>query len=187
MSDIVAVLVIPEWRPVLGWEGLYEVAADGRVRSVPRRVVQRDGKAIHPRHGPLKPHPHPRGGYRRVTLRAPGRRRNVFVHDLVLEAFVGPRPDGAEARHIDGCTANNHTTNLAWGTPAENMGDRIRHGHGAYPDGTIVEALRLHATGRRNADIARCLGMSRSHVGRIVNGKLQRLTRVDGRLVEVQP
>jgi hypothetical protein len=32
-----------EWRPVVGWEGFYEVTRDGRVRSLPRICVRRNG------------------------------------------------------------------------------------------------------------------------------------------------
>lgn len=52
----------------------------------------------------------------------------VAVHKLVLTAFAGPRPDGMEARHLDGDPANNRLSNLCWGTPLENAADRMRHG-----------------------------------------------------------
>ena len=50
------------------------------------------------------------------------------VHALVLEAFVGPCPTGCQCRHIDGNPANNHISNLMWGTSLENNRDKILHG-----------------------------------------------------------
>jgi hypothetical protein len=49
------------------------------------------------------------------------------VHQLVLEAFGGPRPEGLQVRHKDGDRRNNALENLAWGTGKENAVDRVRH------------------------------------------------------------
>ena len=61
-------------------------------------------------------------GYARVQM--PGRRRKV--HQLVLEAFIGPRPDGYEACHYDGAKENNRLMNLRWDTPEANRDDSRR-------------------------------------------------------------
>lgn len=54
--------------------------------------------------------------------------RGRYVHHLVLEAFVGPRPHGMQCRHINGNSLDNRLKNLAWGTPSEDNYDRVRHG-----------------------------------------------------------
>jgi len=70
-----------------------------------------------------------RGGHLRVRLRVLTMKyRHVFVHHLVLEAFVEMRPVGLISRHLDGNPANNHFENLCWGTHKENEEDRKRHG-----------------------------------------------------------
>ena len=51
-----------------------------------------------------------------------------YVHHVVCEVFRGPRPDGAQVRHLDGNRFNNAADNLVWGTPSENYRDRLRHG-----------------------------------------------------------
>lgn len=52
-----------------------------------------------------------------------------YVHQLVLELFVGPRPRGKEARHFpDQNPANNHVSNLSWTTAVINQRDRIANG-----------------------------------------------------------
>jgi hypothetical protein len=47
---------------------------------------------------------------------------------LILEAFVGPCPDGLRCLHADGNSTNNTLANLRWGTAAENSADSVRHG-----------------------------------------------------------
>jgi hypothetical protein len=46
----------------------------------------------------------------------------------VLEAFVGPRPPGHEAAHLDGNKERNALANLSWKTVAANAADRDAHG-----------------------------------------------------------
>lgn len=64
-------------------------------------------------------------GYLAVSLSGKSRR---YIHRLVLQAFVGPCPDGSECRHLDGNPRNNRLENLCWGTRKENTADSVRHG-----------------------------------------------------------
>jgi hypothetical protein len=130
--------IAEEWRPVNGYPG-YEVSNFGRVRSW--RVGGRWGTQnppVHFRRKPriLKTHCH-KTGYFRVTLPTGHGYRHHFVHELVLEVFIGPRPTGAQACHNDGSRTNNRSDNLRWGTPAENQADRGRHG-------TKINGVRCH-------------------------------------------
>lgn len=106
------------WLPIPGYEGCYEVSNLGRVRSLPRnttfgRILAQD--ILH-------------AGHRRVTLYRDGRRSRIFVHRLVLLAFVGPCPEGMECRHLNGDSADNRLANLTYGTRSENTLDDVRHG-----------------------------------------------------------
>ena len=66
-------------------------------------------------------------GYCIVTFDMDGERRTRFVHHLVLETFVGPKPEGMEACHYpDPDKRNNALSNLRWDTHAENMADAYR-------------------------------------------------------------
>lgn len=111
-----------EWRPVIGFEGKYEVGDDGRVRSVERF----DASGAHRRSRELRPS-RDGSGYLQVVL-CDGRRHNRKVHRLVLEAWTGPRPRGLQARHLDGNQLNNTRGNLAWGTGSANVNDQVAHG-----------------------------------------------------------
>ena len=114
------------WKPIAGYEGIYEVSDRGRVRSLDRvdsighrwkgQIIR--SHAVSPR------------GYQGVALyRGEPRAWQPLVHRLVLEAFVGPCPEGMEACHGDGDTTNNAVTNLRWDTPSENSYDTVRHGN----------------------------------------------------------
>lgn len=120
-----------QWRPVVGYDGVYEVSDHGNVRSLDRMVqIRDDGRQRHERGRLLSPG-HDHHGYRLIVLRAHGARRTRWVHQLVLEAFIGPKPLGQVTRHLDGDPTNNHLSNLTWGTYSENVADRVAHGrHG---------------------------------------------------------
>jgi hypothetical protein len=68
-------------------------------------------------------------GYFQVKISGKNGTKLKAVHRLVLQTFVGPCPEGMEARHLDGSKYNNHLSNLAWGTRQQNSGlDKIAHG-----------------------------------------------------------
>lgn len=115
------------WRPVVGYEGSHEVSNIGRVRSVTRVVIRSNGRPHTVPGRVLATHPMEKG-HRRITLNKLGRLRTFTVHSLVLEAFVGPRPEGAVCRHLNGDPADNRVENLRWGTGSENQYDAVRHG-----------------------------------------------------------
>jgi hypothetical protein len=68
--------------------------------------------------------------YPKVALQRDGTRKSFHrrVHRLILEAFVGPCPEGMEACHEDGDPSNNRPSNLRWDTKLANKADMIRHG-----------------------------------------------------------
>lgn len=103
-----------EWRAIPGLEGRWEVSNLGRVRSPPRKRT---------RGGLLTVRPNKRG-YLAVGL---GHHKHE-VHRLVALAFIGPRPDGHEVRHVDGDPLNPAASNLTYGTRSQNVRDRRTHG-----------------------------------------------------------
>ena len=120
-----------EWRPVPGFEDFYEVSDLGRVRSLPRTVLFTDGRRRTWPARMLKTYTWGDNPHLQVNIYTPGRNTKRSVHQLVLLAFVGPRPpgpEGEEIRHLDGDHLNNTLSNLVYGSRAENAHDRVRHG-----------------------------------------------------------
>lgn len=117
--------VTERWLPVIGWEGYYEVSDLGRVKSLARTIPDSLVGSKRLKERILKP----TGAlYLQVKLARFGQKHQRRVHWLVLESFVGPRPDGMEGRHLDGNPKNAALSNLEYGTPSQNQRDRIDHG-----------------------------------------------------------
>lgn len=108
-----------EWRPVPGYERTYEVSNLGRVRSLKRATTSGRVRKLRVN----------RHGYIDVNLSQANRTRTFTVHNLVMLAFTGPRPDGYEIRHLNGVQSDNRRTNLAYDTVSENRLDITRHGN----------------------------------------------------------
>ena len=115
------------WLPVPGYEGYYEVSDHGRVRSLDRTVTAPDGRSWRQPGVTMTTTIRP-DGYSVVMLSKEGKRKVGRINMLVLEAFVGPRPDGFHACHNDGDCTNNTLANLRWDSLAENNRDMVRHG-----------------------------------------------------------
>lgn len=165
------------WRAVVGYEGLYEVSSLGRVRSVDRYVRAtfgskqfRPGCVLNPnRSGPYPTHKLSRRGIQKTHR----------VHTLVLEAFVGPRPNGMECRHFpDGSHENNRLDNLSWGTPKQNTADKESHGqilrgerisNSKLRKTDVLRIRRLYDYGEHSQEeLARMFGICQAQIWRIV-------------------
>jgi len=117
------VIAAETWKPVVGYEGRYEVSSLGRVKSLPRKDIR--GRTIRGRMLAQITHP---SGHIQVKLSLDGACKQGRVHRIVMLAFAGAQPAGCEVCHNDGNPANNSLTNLRWGTRSENLYDRVRHG-----------------------------------------------------------
>ncbi len=122
-----------------------------------------------------------KGGYLSVMLVSGERRSGFQVHRLVLEAFIGPCPEGMQACHDpDPTRTNNCLCNLRWGTPKENAADRIRHGHNMRGERNgnakltapeVMEIRRLRDEGWSYGKLAKWFGISKRMTIRIVKGE----------------
>jgi hypothetical protein len=162
-----------EWRPVPSYEELYVVSDAGGVRSARRRKGSRGNVLSQALTGGRSPR-------LCVVLYKDGERHTRLVHQLVLEAFHGPRL-GREARHGPGGPFDNRVANLCWGSRADNMGpDRVRDGTSnrgerqwmakLTADG-VREIRRRHAAGETQAALATEYGVGQASVSNLVTGK----------------
>lgn len=112
--------IVEEWRPVKEYEGCYEVSNIGRVRSLDRVVIGKDGKKRFYKGQILIPGKD-KDGYLLVNLHSNGKGKTKFIHHLVVEAFI-PNPDNLEfINHKDEVKTNNVVTNLEYCTNEYNL------------------------------------------------------------------
>jgi hypothetical protein len=69
-----------------------------------------------------------KGGYYTVQPYLNGKRYMRYIHSLVAETFIGPRPIGMEIDHIDADKSNNKASNLQYITRKQNLAKRNRVG-----------------------------------------------------------
>jgi hypothetical protein len=96
------------------------------------------------------------------------------VAHLVLEHFVGPRPDGMVVLHADNDSANNALPNLSWGTPQNNaaqMAMECRGGMQILGPAGVAEVRQRRLNGERGVDLAREFGISQQRVCDIHHGR----------------
>lgn len=92
--------MIEEWRPVVGYEELYEVSNTGKVRGLKSKKILRDadnGK-----------------GYKKVILYKNYSQKTKYLHRLVAEAYIQNIEGYSSVNHIDENKSNNNVTNLEW-------------------------------------------------------------------------
>lgn len=139
--------MIEEWLDIPGWP-LHQASSLGRIKSK-GRFVHRRGKTPHWRpERIIRLHELRAADYDRVSALTTrlsrygdGRNFTVYVHHLVLLAFVGPRPDGLICCHKNGDPTDNRPDNLRWDTYASNSADMVRHGTIARPMAGVCGSL----------------------------------------------
>lgn len=138
---------VEEWRAIAGYEGIYEVSSEGRIR----RLADRFYRCTRPLAVPAIVTPKKAGkGYMAVMLSKDGVKVQHYIHRLVLIAFVNNPGGRFVGAHQDNSTDNNWLSNLRWKSQAGNLNDRHRHGtipqgeghHNAKLTEAAVKAIR---------------------------------------------
>lgn len=185
-----------EWMNIEGYEGLYQVSNEGRVKSLQREIVYKDGrkkvleeKILRNILSDL--------GYYHVMLSKDGVPKRYKVHRLVAKAFI-PNPNNLPIiNHKDENPKNNVVDNLEWCTQGYNVryGTMIERGRQTQfnredlskeveqytLDGDLVETFKSASEIERKypqfktASVARCC-----RGGQILNGKWQTITSYKG-------
>lgn len=155
------------WKPVVGYEGYYEVSNMGRVRS--SRFNNRIMK--------LTEH---KDGYLTVMFSVKNKRKLFKVHRLVAKAFL-PNPDNLpQVNHKDENVKNNNVKNLEfcnndynqnYGTRNKRIGEKNTNGKCSKRvyqytlDGVFVREWKS------TMEVQRQLGLHNQHIGNCCNHK----------------
>jgi hypothetical protein len=169
-----------EWKPVVGYEGLYEVSCSGRVRRPPE-LERQPRYNIYPGRI-LRPYHDERTGYFGLTLTKNKVSRLERPHRLVALAFIGPCPDGQEVNHKNGIKTDNSVSNLEYVTPRENAKHARRMGLFVPAVGEnasmarlttedVLEIRRRRSCGEQLRSIAKDFGINIPHTCAITKRK----------------
>lgn len=187
-----AVMDTEQWADIPGFDG-YQASTHGRVRSF-LRWGSRGGKIEEPRIKKLTKRVSPSGlvGGVYTALVSGGKNYHRPVHRLVLEAFVGPRPEGMQACHYDKDATNNHIDNLRWDTKESGGVDTVRKNAMKGREGSsylkklamrqrkiirwyltlcAVNEVRFGTTEKTQREIAKKHNISEFHLSRVLSGK----------------
>ena len=164
MTSLAKTLDTENWKPIAGYEGLYEISDMGNVRSIRRNLIK--SPAANDR------------GYFHVGLHNGAKQERLYVHRLVLETFIGPCPGAVDGCHNDGNRANNRLDNLRWDTPMNNHADRLTHGTDTRGEKNGLAKLSkgqvLHirkSSDRSLAQLAMQFGVSKATIADIKAGR----------------
>jgi hypothetical protein len=120
-----------------------------------------------------------RTGRFKVVLCCGGKKYQRTIHRLVLEAFVGPCPEGMEACHRDDNPANNRLENLRWDTHVSNCEDRTRNRVNVgeknattrLSNGDVREIRAMHVAGKTYNEICERFGIGRVYAWELATGR----------------
>ena len=156
-----------EWKPIKGYEGLYEVSDWGRVKSLERDYIVGNNAVRHQDVIILKPWKNG-DGYLHVLLSKNGKRKTFKIHRFVAEAFI-PNPNNYEVvHHKDHNKLNNKVENLEWKDRDEHDNEHgVEKGKQVYQytlDGVLIRIWQSAM------ECDRC-GFNHSHIIDCCNGK----------------
>lgn len=133
------------WKPVKGYEGIYEVSNLARLKTLSRekfcghpkskaQITKESIKAI----------TIDRLGYPRVKLSKDAKTKTGYLHRVVAEAFIDPVEGKNEVNHKDGIKTNNLPENLEWCSRKENIQHAYRIGlaSGARGQDNVTSKLK---------------------------------------------
>ena len=157
------------WKPIIGYEGIYEVSNQGRVK----RVL--GGRGV--RSGKILKRLLMTNGYSKVCLSSLGKQSWKLMHRLVLEAFVGEIPDGREGNHRNGIKTDNDLGNLEVVSHTENMKHARLTGlsrkvkHSKLTESDIILIRQSLKNGLTQKEIAKSFEVHITTIARIFNGR----------------
>ena len=128
-----------QWKDVEGYEGLYQVSSEGRVRSLDRTIIRKNGVPLDVKGKILKPRPI-KNGHLRIVLCKDGVYTDKLVHVLVGKMFI-PNPNNYDiVHHINYDKTDNKVENLKWMSYQQHTEEhKAKKVHQSTLDGKLVK------------------------------------------------
>jgi hypothetical protein len=172
---------LEEWRDLVGYEGLYLISNNGKLKSLDKVIPYIDGRMKHMKGKMLKQcraktpgRSEDDTGYLQSRLTKNGKSKAWNVHILVARTFI-PNPENKPiVNHKDGNKLNNYISNLEWATYSEN--NQHAYDNNLKSDNTPVLKINLdngdvidrynsiHEAGRKN-------NINKSNIHSVCNNK----------------
>lgn len=163
------------WKDILGYEGHYQVSNLSRIKSLPRKWVDKERIV----NGSLM-----RDGYIRVLLKIMGKGKLAALHRLVAIAFIPNPLNLPQVNHIDAVKTNNKLSNLEWCTQSYNITHAVklgllnhprvngeRHGHAKLRATEVLQIHSLLKSGKSNVGIAELFNVSANTIWAIKDNR----------------
>jgi hypothetical protein len=122
MLGVLNLYSMENWKDIKGFEGLYQASDCGRIRSLPRKTIYKDGRIGNHKGRVLLMNQNHKG-YLVVYLSRDSKKYSRLVHRLVAQTFIANPCNVGTVNHKDTDKLNNNTWNLEWMTNIDN----IRH------------------------------------------------------------
>lgn len=154
-----------EWKDVKGFEGIYQISNQGRLRSMERFVKCRGENFRRLPSQIMKPM-YSSQGYLNHRVTVNGKSTTLFIHRLVAEHFLNCDFDEKFVDHIDRNKTNNHASNLRFVSPKENMRNRSDN----KLDFEKVSQIKSLLKNMTQKEIAKMFNVRQSMISRIKTG-----------------
>ena len=173
-----------EWRPIKGYEGLYEISNYGEIKALEKDIDMTFGGKRHHTQTILSKEEN--GEYPRIALSKEGETKKFLIHRLVAEHFINNPRNFPIVNHIDGNKNNSLVTNLEWCSHEYNLHHSIENGlRAGLKTEDILFIKELLESGEQITEIATAYNKSRQTIFDIRAGRHRDLnnndyTRYDG-------
>ena len=167
------------WVGIPEYEGFYEVSSFGRIRSVDRNIIRKDGRTQFCRGRILQSFQGSTCNYLSIQLCRDNIPQKFLIHRLVAIMFCGLDSDSnMEVNHIDGNRHNNRADNLEVVTHQENINHSVRtglkrdygenHVHAKLSNEDAKEIRESYQNGVLQKDLASSYGVCKQTISDII-------------------